>query len=117
MTVLINFGEERWALGFGRNTEDCVARISKVLAHEKGYRFYFLGNFIFFKGEFMAILWPFWPFCISFFPCALGWQQNSQEQCDEDTLDWKKKKRAVCCMSSSFIREKENLLTAMELHG
>lgn len=40
MTVLINFGEERWALGFGRNTEDCVARISKVLANEKGYRFY-----------------------------------------------------------------------------
>lgn len=38
-------------------------------------RFYFLGIFFFFfKGEFMAILWPFLPFCISFFPCALGWQ-------------------------------------------
>lgn len=46
----------------------------------------------------MAILWPFLPFCISFFPCALGWQQNSQEQCDEDTLDWKKKKKKSCLL-------------------
>lgn len=62
----------------------------------------------------MIILWVFLPFCI-LFSCASG-SSRILKRCDEDTLStWTN--RTVCRTSFCFIREKENLLTTMELHG